>query len=442
MPLPTSFQNALPAMSASAVASGTDTKALVVIYLGGGIDCHNFIIPRTGVNRTAYTGARSGVSIADNPATALNSELQFHPTATNIKALWDLGKVAVVSNVGPLIFPMTKTQYNNGTVSKPIQLFSHSDQNSLWQTGLAQNPTSITGWVGRMNDLLNPAFNPSSIVPPGITFAGVQAAFRSNETRAIGSGNSGLSTRSVVGGFRIRSQAVTVFNNMLATYNNLPNPMMREYVDAHNRANALRTVFNGAINSVSVSTTFPSPAFGSTNLGEQLKTVVKLAKAANTMNQRRQLFWLTQGGFDHHADLLTELTSRLSVLDPNVGAFYDALVEKGIENNVTLLIYSEFGRSLVQNGSGTDHAWGGHALVIGGAVAGGIYGSFPDLTLSGPNMVDSRGYLLPTTPTESLYSTLAQWLGVPDAFSNGVNPIDLMNPNLGNFPVRNLGFLG
>lgn len=442
MPLPTNFQDALPAMNAAAAASGTDTKALVIIYLGGGIDCHNFIIPRTGVNRTAYTSARSGIAIPDNPATALNSELQFHPTATNIKSLWDLGKVAVVANVGPLIFPMTKAQYNAGTVSKPIQLYSHSDQNSLWQTGLAQNPTSLTGWVGRLNDLLNPSFNPTSIVPPGVTFAGVQTAFRSNETRAIGSGNTGLSTRTVYGGFRIRSAAATVLNNMIATYSNLSNPMMKEYIDAHARANSLRTVFNGAINAVTVNTVFPNPALGATNLGAQLKTITKLVAGANLMNQRRQVFWLSQGGYDHHADIMTELPSRLSVLDPNVGAFYNALVEKGIENKVTLLIYSEFGRSLVQNGSGTDHAWGGHALVIGGAVTGGIYGTFPDLSIAGPNMVDNRGYLLPTTPTESLYSTLEQWLGVPDSLSNGVNPIDLMNPNLGNFSVRNLGFLG
>jgi len=443
MPLPVDFQAAQPAMSASAAASGTDNKAIVVIYLGGGTDCHNMITPRTGVNRTAYVSARPDTALADNPATALNSELQFHPALTRIKQLWDLGKVAVVSNVGPLIFPMTKTQYNAGTVSKPIQLFSHSDQNSLWQTGLAQNPVSPTGWVGRLSDLVNTAYNPSSVVPPGITFAGVQTAFRSNDAPSIGWGSTGMRLRdNSIGGYRLQSGSESILTNMLSTYSNLSDTMMATIINSHNKANAARTVVNNAINSVTVNTVFPTVGLGETNLAAQARTIARSIKSMSQMSQRRQIYWMVQGGFDHHADLISLLNTRFNTLDPVVKAFYDATVELGIQNNVVLLIYSEFGRSLVQNGSGTDHAWGGHSLVIGGGVTGGVYGTFPDLTLSGPNMVDNRGYLLPTTPTESLYATLARWFGVPDATSNGVNPMNLFCPNLPNFAVRNLGFLG
>lgn len=431
MSLPADFTAAQTAMAASALASGSDRKALVVLYLGGGIDAHNFISPRTGANRTAYEAARSSVSIADNAATALSSALQFHPSCTELKTMYDAGMLAVVPNIGPLVAPITKAEYQVGSVETPVQLFSHSDQNTLWQTGTGY-PTSTEGWLGRLADLIHPSFNPASNPAMGITYAGPQTSHRSYEERVLGMKSTGMPARD--GSSRINAGIRAAFaTEMAETYTH---PMMAELAAAQLRSASLTTEVTSAIGGVTIGTSFPSGTLGTT-----LQTAAKVIGAQSTLAQRRTTLWVTDGGYDHHADLLTSLTAKLDNLSPSISAFWDAMIELGREDDVVMLVYSEFGRSLTQNGSGTDHAWGGHALVIGGGVTGGVQGTFPDLSLAGSNMVDARGYLIPAIATDSLYATLANWFGVPDATADGVNPMNLLLPNLSAFGSRNLGFL-
>jgi uncharacterized protein (DUF1501 family) len=434
MPLNTQFQAAQPAMAAAATASGTDRKAVIVCYLGGALDNHNTLTPRTGSNRAAYAAARGVLAIADNPATALNADWQLHPAMTGLKAIYDLGKLAVVQNVGTLVYPTTKAQVQANAVPLPPGFTSHSDQSALLQTGLADNPSALTGWAGRMMDLMAPSFNSGSVIPPSFSYGGPQQLFEASQELQLGSSAFGVQQFS--GGGRVAAQVTAFMQNFFDAATE-SDPLKAEYVLSHKRARAAAGAVNAALAAQAVITVFPN-----TTLGNNLKAAVKQIKQMAALGHRRQVHFVSMGGFDQHASLLTDLNANLLALDPALKATYDALVELSLQNNVTFLVKTEFGRTLTINGSGTDHAWGGNWYAFGGAVAGGLKGFTPDLSLSGPNMMDTRGYLIPTTPMEDVYATLAKWMGVPDALGNGVNPLDLMLPNLVRFPgQRGMGFL-
>lgn len=431
MPQPAPFLAAVPAMTAAA-AAGSDRKNLVVVFLAGGNCAHNTIIPRTGAERSYYTGVRPGLAIADNPATALDSNWQLHPSLIGLKTMWDAGKLAIVRNVGPMVEPVTKAQYNAvpRTVRIPPQLYSHSDQQDLWETGIGDQPVAETGWAGRLMELLKP-FNTSSIVTPMLSLSGPTDTYRAFDIRSLGLGPGGFGDRN--GGYRLDSRVVSILENVFQTYA-APNPMVQEYLDAHKRAVAQ----GGTINAARDAAVVPDNIPGSSFLGNAMRMIMRLASEQETLAQRRSVFFLVHGGYDHHFNQLSDETARFDELDPVLTEAYNASVNYGIDSNTTFVVYTEFGRSLRQNGSGSDHGWGGHAFVFGGGVIGGYYGNSYSLNPAGPNMLLDQCHMLPTTPTDTLFATVARWMGVPDATSNGVNPMNLLVPNLPNFAVRNL----
>jgi uncharacterized protein (DUF1501 family) len=437
MPQPSNFVAAQAAMTAAAAApENTGRKNLIVVFLNGGSDGHNTVIPRAGANRTHYNAYRPSIGIADNPATALDANWCLHPALAPIHSLWSGGDLAIVRNVGPLIQPITRAQYLDAVTNPatalllPAQLYSHSDQQRLWRTGIADQPSSPTGWLGRLAELLIP-FNSGATVASMLSTAGQTDIFKAFDLRALALSTNGLPSRN--GGGQIPASMQTLINNRLMN-DAEANPLAQEVLNAHRRADAATNIINQARDAR------PAPAvvFPNTFLGSQLRIAVRLAASQDVLQQRRTIFYAQHGGYDHHADQVNQETGRFSELAPALAATYTALQQLGIAGQTTILVISEFSRSMQQNGSGTDHGWGGHAFLIGNAVVGGYYGQPYSYDPSGPDMVLSQGHMIPTTSTDTLIASLGRWMGVPDATANGVNPLNLLCPNLPNFPTRTL----
>lgn len=417
----------------AAAAATPGRRNLVVVFLGGGSCAHNAISPRTGANRTHYTSVRPGLALPDNPATALDANWQLHPSLTGLKTLWDAGKLAIIRNVGTLVYPTTRAQYLANSVELPPQLYSHSDQQDLWETGIGNQRTAETGWLGRMAELLIP-FNTSTTVAQMISMNGPTDTFRAFDQRALALGTQGFSARN--GGYRIEDGAMSILESTLQN-TNLPNPLIQEYIESHKRAVAAAGVINNARDATPDPTNIPGGP-----LGERMRFIMRMIGGQSVLNQRRSIFFMSHGGYDHHFNQLAEETSRFDVLDPVLLEAYNTAVARGVSDNTTFVVYSEFGRSLRQNGTGSDHGWGGHAFVFGGNVTGGWYGNPYSLDPNGPDLVLSQCHMIPSTPIEAMISALAGWMGVPDATANGVNPMELVSPNLSRFPTRTIDLFG
>lgn len=385
-------------------------RRLMVIYLGGGLDCHQLLSPRRGANRQAYEAARAGLALPDHPRSALDADWQLHPQLPALHRQWARGRLGVVQNVGPLLRPTDAAQYRERSALLPVQLFSHSDQSELWQAGapLAEVEGG-TGWIGRLMDALDPGFNARAQLTPMLSASGPQRAFRARRLRQVGLGKDGAEPR--FPGYRVAPSVVALAQSIM---NRVPDgrahfahPIADEYARAQRRAQETVEVINEAIRGVPLSTPFP--------VLPELRTAARLFKADAALGRRRSASFFVHGGYDHHRNLNPTLDGRLQELDAGLAAFFDALAELRIEDEVLTLVYSEFGRCLVQNGSGTDHGWGGHALLIGGGLRGGLYGRAPDLGRKGPDLVDARGLLLPSTATEQLHAEIARWMGLPEA---------------------------
>lgn len=435
MPQPTDFVNAGPAMTAAAAAGGgTDRKKLVVIFLPGGADVHNTLIPRTGANRTNYDAARPSVGIADNPATALDADWCLHPALTGFKTLWDAGKLAVIRNIGPLAEPITKAQYLAATVPVPPQLYSHNNQQHLWFTGDATNPALATGWMGRLSELLIP-FNTGSSITPLLSMDGQNHSLRGFDLQPIGMTAAGLPSRTPFSA--VPTEVRDAINGRFSTLVG-ETALDREFLAIHNRSIAATTLVTNAINATADQTNIPN----TTGFGAQMRTVIRLANSQASINQRRTMFYMIGPGvYDNHDNLLTGLNASYTSLNAVAIEAYNSTVTLGIDDETTFVVMTEFGRSLRQNGSGTDHGWGGAAFVFGGSVVGGWYGTPYSLDFAGPDLAFTQGHMIPTTPTETLVTTLSKWMGTPDALSGGVNPVELVSPNLTAFPVRSMSFL-
>lgn len=417
--------------TAAAAGGGTNRRNLIAIFLGGGSCAHNTIIPRTGANRTYYESVRPGLAIANNSATALDADWQLHPSLTGLKTLWDAGRLAIVRNIGPLVYPITRAQFLAQAVQVPAQLHSHSDQQDVWETGIGNQPVAATGWLGRLGELLTP-FNTGTEVSPLISMAGPTDTFRAFDIRSLGLGPNGFGLRN--GGFRLDGNFLNIAEDLFQEVE-ADDLLVQEYLDTHKRAVIAGSIINAARDAAAIPTNIPNTS----PLGNNMRFVMRLASQQATLAQRRTLFFMAHGGYDHHADQLNLETGRFAELDPVLLQAYNASVNYGIAANTTFVVYSEFGRSLRQNGSGSDHGWGGHAFVFGGAVQGGWYGNPYSLNPAGPDIVREQCHMIPTTPVDSLIASLAKWMGVPDAVSGGVNPLNLLVPNLPNFPVRDLG---
>ena len=411
----------------------SDYRALVCVFLFGGNDSFNVLIPRSDAEYNVYAASRQNLAIpqADllpiTPVTPDGSQYGLHPSMGAVQGLFEAGRAAFVTNVGPLIEPTTKDQYLNESVSLPPQLFSHNDQQDQWNSLRGQLP-SKTGWGGRIADLLrlNVA---SQELATNISLFGNQLFQAADETVAYSMGPAGPLPFEGFGDSGIFLEQRLAFERILgATYDTVYERAFRDVqeraVDTVDRVNSALT------NAPPLTTVFPpSP------LAQQLNTVARLISVRDQLQMQRQIFFVATGGFDSHDDQIQNQPGLLGNVSESLSAFYSATVELGVSASVTTFTQSDFGRTLTSNGDGTDHAWGGNQLIVGDAVRGrDLYGIYPRLEIDGPDDVRG-GRMIPTTSADQYAATLAKWIGVPDS--------DLAHvaPNIDNFAQRDLGFL-
>lgn len=445
---------------------GENYKALVVVFLSGGNDGNNTVIPNhsstTISNYSTYSTARStqGLALAQNTLLPITvprmSGLNYglHPafgTVTNgvnngIHELWAQQKMAIVPNLGTLVKPTTKTQYQTASHPKPYQLYSHSDQVEQAQAGFS-GTQSFTGWGGRIADKMNLGNNPNGLLPMITSISGAQLFTAGQTTLPLAINDSNTSLSSVLNPAGFGTSAAQVAR--LTAFNQLrTQDLNNNFIAAASHVTDLAIQANTALSTFQeVTVTFPN-----TGIGRQLKQVARLVKKRFDLNVNRQVFYCQLGGFDTHTTQLSTQATQLSQFSQAARAFYDEMVAQGVQNNVTLFTLSDFGRTMNPAGTGagvvgSDHAWGNHAFVIGGSVLGGdFYGvnasngtPFPTLTLGGIDDADSgtgaRGRWIPTTSVDQYAATLANWFGLSAA------DVSYVFPNLVNFPTANLGFV-
>ncbi len=460
-----------------------DYKALVCVFLNGGNDSNNMIIPTLKSEWESYATIRTPALALPNadggPATALslnsrNGQLGypeddhrtygFHPAMPELQALFNQGHLAPVFNVGSLSFPMTKAQYTSGKVPRPPQLFSHSDQQTQWQTSLPDQPYT-SGWGGRIADLLTSPIdvNAGGLVSMAITLAGSNLFEVGNVNAApqyaITTG--GAVKLSGVSG--TRQTALQSFLNLNKTSRYLQTKSYAEVLDhAIVEANIVTTALERQgnpewLNRFNSSIAAPNGGVEFTSgLMNQMKMVARLielgSKSVNEggLGMRRQIFFIQVGGYDTHGAqtsnagqtsmdpakvILGSHANLLAELSKTLNALHLAMTDIGKVNEVTAFTVSDFSRTFVCNGLGSDHGWGGHHLVMGGAVKGGAtYGKFPTLAINGPDDTGT-GRWIPTTSVDQYGATLASWFGVDSA------NLETVFPNLGRFASPNLGFL-
>jgi uncharacterized protein (DUF1501 family) len=425
----------LAAGNAAAQSPGSDYKTLVVLFQNGGNDHANTIIPR-GSAYGAYQSARPSIAIPENQLLAINPTghtgpaLGFAPQLTNLRTLFESGKAGVVANVGTLVQPVTKAEFNAQSKPLPFQLFSHSDQQRAWETGFA-NKDSRTGWLGRMGDALGGAYNPNAQVSICMSISGnnvIQAGentpqFQMNVNGPVRIDELGGLYGSALGGNALRTLLTENRWHLLeASYNGITTRAISSGEIVSNALNAAGPALN---------TKFPE-----NDVGRQAKMVAHMIRIRQQLGQRRQIFFISTGGWDVHDDLPDTLSRLLGDVDTALSALYQATVEMGVSDSVTIFTASDFGRALQTNGRGSDHGWGGHHFVLGGAVRGKqVYGKFPTIAINGAEDA-GQGRLIPTTSTDEYAATLCRWFGADASMLGSIMP------NLGAFATPNLGFLG
>jgi len=431
------------AASISEAALSGDYKALVCVFLYGGNDGNNTVVPASAADYTAYTAARGVLALpqssllpiaplsgGDGRSWALHPSLGAQaPNAAGLDTLFAQQQLALVANVGPLVAPTTRSDFLSQSSVLPPNLFSHSDQQVHWQTSIPDQPPR-TGWGGRISDLVH-ALNDSQQVSMSISLAGANTFEVGNQIaqyEVSPSGSLGLVAYNE--GANADPVSVAIHDILALSYSNL-------FAEAFRGITRNAIDLNAALSAALAASPPPANAFPASDLGGQLGMVARLIGARETLGQRRQIFFCSAGGFDTHAGQLATQGNLLGDLSAALVSFQAALTALGVEREVTTFTASDFGRTWNDNGSGSDHAWGSHHFVLGGAVAGGrIYGRMPTLVANGPDDAGSQGRWIPTTAVDEYAATLARWFGVADG------DLDTVFPNLRRFSGRDLGFLG
>jgi uncharacterized protein (DUF1501 family) len=425
----------------------TDYKALVCIFLYGGNDSLNTIVPTSGTPFTNYKALRgklaqtTGVNALTPQAgygPGDNANYALHPAMPEIATLFNTGKVAIVANVGTLLYPTSQLQFQNGSIAVPPQLLSHNDQQSQWQTSRPDD-ANANGWGGRIADLLHSSN--TGQVPMSVTVSGTNLFQRGNIVNQYGIDPGGVTAMNYIGDgpetWILDNGALdddaTAYNALIAT-GTQGNVLERAYADVNSRSITNYKLVTAALSSAPALTT----QFPDTDLGNQLAMVAKLISARSALGMSRQVFFVSAGNYDTHSDQIENQSGNLTDLSQAVNAFYNATKEPAlnIADKVTTFTASDFGRTLQANSTGTDHGWGGHHFVIGGAVHGQrFYGTMP--SLKSDDNPDDTGYgqIIPTLAVDQYAATLASWFGVSSS------DIATVFPNLGRFPKANLGFV-
>jgi uncharacterized protein (DUF1501 family) len=431
----------LLSLIASADAQQTsDYKALVCVFMFGGNDGNNTVVPIDTAGYGQYAAVRptaSGINIAQSallPIQPVNLSTPFglHPALDQLQTLFNQGKLAVLANVGTLVQPITKADYAAGL--RPLSLYSHSDQQAQWQSSISTT-VSGTGWGGRIADK-TAGFNAASGFP-------VVTSLDGTVLFTTGATTSPLAIP-VTGSFALSGYATASSTNnaRLAAVQRLlalpsDNALVNGANDIGSQALNLSSTVNPILSNAN-STVAPLFANLKTSTANQLFQVAKVIEARAATLARRQIFFVQLGSFDTHGDQVNRQQALFAELTPALKAFYDATVALGVAAQVTTFTLSDFGRTFQpSSGGGTDHAWGSHHFIIGDAVHGGaFYGQYPELALGGTSDVGTRGTWLPTTSVDQYGATLAKWFGVAPA------DVGLVFPNLGKFATSDLGFIG
>jgi uncharacterized protein (DUF1501 family) len=415
-------------------ATTPDYKALVCIFMFGGNDANNMIVPFdvTGYNNYAKlrTAGGSSIALAQNTLLPLTPLPNFalHPSLPEVQTLFNNGNAAIVANVGTLTQPITRAQYLAGS-TVPSNLFSHPDQQEEWQNAAASGATP-TGWAGRISDVLTGTYNGSATVPMVTSVAGDTLFCNGVSTTPVSVspgnlGNANCSEGSECSARLAAAQSLITFNSGVSLIT----------ADDHITSNAYS--YASVLTAATASVTPFKTVFPATPLGSQLKQIAQIIQVRAALGVQRQIFFCGVGNFDTHSTQLTLQAALLSQLSPAISQFYAATQELGVSQQVTGFTMSDFARTFQPNSNtGTDHAWGSHHIVFGGAVKGGqMYGKFPTIALGGPDDSGSNGRWVPSTGSVQYASTLAQWFGVP------VASLPTVFSNIGSFPTNNLGFV-
>ncbi len=423
----------MSAVAQSSLSAPPDYKALVCIFLTGGNDGHNTIVPLSPAEFASYKNARGGLALPDSNGALLpvttpgGTPYGLNPGLAALQPLWAQGKMAVMANVGMLVQPVTRTQYLANSLPVPTNLFSHSDQAQQMQTGIPSS-SGGTGWGGRSADLLQ-SLNGAATFPTACSISGPALFCTGNAIQStslfpgfnLDVDGMSLWPQSAADARKIGLQQIIKLDSGLA--------LVQAANQARKDALTLNAMLTGAASTVK--TQFPG-----TSLGVQLKQVASIISLRNATGMKRQVFFCSVGGFDTHSAQTWQQFDLLRQVGQALSAFYQSTVEMGVPDKVTSFTLSDFGRTLQPSGSGCDHGWGNHHLILGDAVVGGnVYGTFPNLALGGPDDSGSRGAMIPSTSTEQFGATFASWLGVP------ANLMTSVFGNIGNFSNTNLGFL-
>ena len=408
-----------------------DYRALVCLFLFGGNDSFNMLVPRSMAEYNAYAASRQNLAVAQAdllPIDSLNPDgalYGVHPSMPGLHALFAQESAAFVANVGPLIVPTTKAQYQARSVALPPQLFSHNDQQAQWHS-LRGRTLGDTGWAGRMADLirLNVA---GQQLATNVSLTGNSLFQSGDDTVAYTMGAAG--PLPFLGFPGLGGEQRRAFERIVnATYHSI---YARGFAEVQRRAVESADRVTAAIaQAPPLTTQFPAGS-----LGQQFQTVARLISVRDRLAMQRQVFLVSGGGFDTHDDQLVNQPALLASVSACLAAFYAATVELGVAHAVTTFTQSDFGRTLTSNGDGTDHAWGGVQVVIGQSVRGRrIFGRYPSLALNGPEDVGA-GRLIPGVSADQYAATLARWFGIADT------DLARVAPHIGNFAERDLGFL-
>lgn len=431
----------LPGLANAAQAPVKDFKAMVCVYMSGGNDGNNMVVPLDTARYTRYQQVRSAARLALSQSAStllqtrssvlrstpnpVSQNFAFHYGMPDLDALFAAGKVAVVLNTGCLVQPIVKDDFLAGN-NLPAQLFSHTDQALQMQAGLGN--VGATGWGGRLVDLLGTGGNLDAVAMAngGLFIEGVttHGNLIPNNGRLELLGMNFWPQNEADARERALRRILQAENR-----NQIANAANRALANGMDLADQLKAAQNNG----SIKTVFPG-----TTLAAQLKTVAQLIKIRATKGPGRQVYFVEQSGFDTHGGQAYAQNDVLSKVSAAMAAFYNATIELGLQNKVTSFTLSDFGRTLEPNSGGTDHGWGSHFMVLGGAVQGGLYGRFPDFVLDGNDDATGRGVWIPQFSTQQYGATLGKWFGADPSLLNS----QVFNGELSRFALADLGFMG
>lgn len=408
--------------------NNNDYKALVCVLLAGGADSFNMLVPVDNAGYQEYAQTRTDLALPKAQLLPLNNAanngktLGLHPAMTELQGLYNSGDLAFLANVGTLVKPTTPEQLANKTAVLPLGLHSHSDQIDQWQSALP-DARSGSGWAGRIGDLMQPVGSQNDLAM-NMTLSGnnlFQAGFNTNSHSLNPQGNGTIDLVSFNEGNELEEASAAAIRQMYG--NNYQNVFRRQYAKTFNDSMSSNNKISQAIGA---SAQFGTQ-FGQDEFSQQLLMTARMISVAKSLGLKRQTFFISYGGWDHHDEVKNSMAKMVPALSKGLASFHSALKEVGMANQVTTFTASDFGRTLTSNGRGSDHGWGGNHLIMGGAVKGGkVYGQYPSLKVNNP-LDTGRGVLMPTTSTDVYFAELAMWLGVKP------NQLDAVLPNIKRF---------